>query len=124
MLDQFDNRIDPSFPFADRGRLLSALNAALPADCLVTKAEGMRVYESDGLAAYRGMPSVVALPRDTDQIRAVLKVCSDMGVPVVARGAGTGLSGGALPSPGCVLLSLSRMSRIIAIDPQARTARR
>jgi glycolate oxidase len=69
------------------------------------------------------MPAAVALPRDAEQVRAVLKVCSTLRVPVVARGAGTGLSGGALPSPGCVLLSLSRMSRILSIDPEARIAR-
>src|SRR5580693_5688306 len=101
MLDQFDNRLDPIFPPTDRAKLISTLTPLLPADGLVTKAEGMRVYETDGLAAYRGMPAVVALP----------------------RGAGTGLSGGALPSPGCVLLSLSRMNRILAIDADARTAR-
>ncbi|MDB5481253.1 MAG: FAD-binding oxidoreductase [Caulobacteraceae bacterium] len=123
MLDQFDIALDPMFPPVDRGRLISALSEVLPAGALVTKTEGMRVYESDGLAAYRGLPAVVALPRDTGEVRAVLRTCARLGVPVVARGAGTGLSGGALPSPGCVLLSLSRMSRILAIDPDARTAR-
>jgi glycolate oxidase len=123
MLDQFDKRTDPSFAPVDRGRLIARLAEALGADGLVSKPEGMRVYESDGLAAYRGMPAVVALPRDPAQVRSVLKICAELGAPVVARGAGTGLSGGALPSPGCVLLSLSRMSRIIAIDPEARTAR-
>jgi len=123
MLDQFDNRLDPSFAPVDRARLIARLGAVLPAGGLVTTTEGMRVYESDGLAAYRGLAGVVALPRDAGQVQAVLKVCAELGVPVVARGAGTGLSGGALPSPGCVLLSLSRMSRILSIDPEARTAR-
>ncbi|HLZ83632.1 MAG TPA: FAD-linked oxidase C-terminal domain-containing protein [Caulobacteraceae bacterium] len=123
MLDQFDIALDPTFAPVDRGRLIAALGEVLPASALVTKTEGMRVYESDGLAAYRGLPAVVALPRDKAEVRAVLKTCARLGVPVVARGAGTGLSGGALPSPGCVLLSLSRMSRILAIDPDARTAR-
>jgi glycolate oxidase len=123
MLDQFDARLDPTYPAVDRRRLMARLAAVLPADGLIEKAEGMAVYESDGLAAYRGMPLAVALPRDTAQVGAVLKVCSEMGVPVVARGAGTGLSGGALPFPGCVLLVLSRMSRIISVDPDARTAR-
>jgi glycolate oxidase len=123
MLDQFDIALDPTFAPVDRARLISALGEVLPPDALVTKTEGMRVYESDGLAAYRGLPAVVALPRNREEVRAVLRVCGDLGVPVVARGAGTGLSGGALPSPGCVLLGLSRMSRILAIDPEARTAR-
>jgi glycolate oxidase len=123
MLDQFDNRLDPCFALVDRAGLIARLRSVLPVDGLVTAQEGLRVYESDGLAAYRGMPSVVALPRDASQVRLVLKVCAELGVPVVARGAGTGLSGGALPSPGCVLLSLSRMNRILAIDPEARTAR-
>src|ERR1019366_994734 len=123
MLDQFDVSLDPTFAPVDRTRLIAALGEVLPAGALVTKTEGMRVYESDGLAAYRGMPAVVALPRDSEEVRAVLRVCARLGVPVVARGAGTGLSGGALPTPGCVLLSLSRMSRILAIDPDARIAR-
>jgi len=123
MLDQFDVGLDPSFAPVDRSRLIGALRAVLPSDGLITKTEGLRVYESDGLAAYRGLPAVVALPRSVDEARAVLKTCAALGVPVVARGAGTGLSGGALPSPGCVLLSLSRMHRILAIDPDARTAR-
>ena len=123
MLDQFDNSLDPAFPPVDAVTVFARLSAVLPADGLITRVEGMRVYESDGLAAYRGLPLGVALPRDADQVRAVLRVCFELGVPVVARGAGTGLSGGALPSPGCILLSLSRMSRIIAIDPEARTAR-
>ena len=123
MLDQFDDRLDPTFAAADRAALIGRLAAILTADGLVTAVEGMRVYESDGLAAYRGLPGVVALPRTTDQVRAVLKVCGEMGVPVVARGAGTGLSGGALPFPGCVLLSLARFDQILAIDADARTAR-
>ncbi|HSZ51668.1 MAG TPA: FAD-linked oxidase C-terminal domain-containing protein [Caulobacteraceae bacterium] len=123
MLDHFDPRLDGQFASVDRARLLGALGRVLPADALIAKAEGMRVYESDGLAAYRGMPAVVALPRRTEEVAAVLDVCREQGVPVVARGAGTGLSGGALPFPGCVLLTLSRMNRILAVDPEAMTAR-
>jgi glycolate oxidase len=123
MLDQFDVALDPTFPTVDRARLIAALSEALPPGAVVAKTEGMRVYECDGLAAYRGLPAAVALPRNSEEVRAVLRICARLGVPVVARGAGTGLSGGALPSPGCVLLSLSRMSRILSIDPDARTAR-
>jgi glycolate oxidase len=123
MLDTFDPRLDGQFAPVDRARLLSALAAVLPPDGVVAKAEGMRVYESDGLAAYRGMPAAVALPRTAGEVAAVLKVCRELGAPVVARGAGTGLSGGALPFPGSVLLTLSRMNRILEIDPDALTAR-
>ena len=123
MLDQFDVDLDPSFAPADLTSLAERLRAVLPADGLISKTEGMRVYETDGLAAYRGLPALVALPRDAQQVAAVLRICSEYGVPVVARGAGTGLSGGALPSPGCVLLTLSRLNRILDIDPEACTAR-
>jgi glycolate oxidase len=123
MLDRFDPRLDAQFAPVDRGRLLSALARVLPADGLIAKPEGMRVYETDGLAAYRGMPAAVALPRATEEVAAVLKVCRDLGVPVVARGAGTGLSGGALPFPGSVLLTLSRMNRILTVHADAMTAR-
>ena len=123
MLDQFDPRLDPLPPPVDRGRLLARLRAVLAADRIIEKHEGLKVYECDGLAAYCGLPSLVVLPRDADEVAATLRVCAELGVSVVARGAGTGLSGGALPSPGCVLLSLSRMNRILSIDPDARTAR-
>ncbi|MEO8812932.1 MAG: FAD-linked oxidase C-terminal domain-containing protein [Caulobacteraceae bacterium] len=123
MLDAFDDRLDPTFAGADRTALIDALRRVLPDDGLIDSTEGMRVYESDGLAAYRGLPGVVALPRTGEETRAVLAVCARMGTPVVARGAGTGLSGGALPFPGCVLLSLARMSAILELDPEARIAR-
>ena len=123
MLDRFDPRLDGQFAPVERARLLGALGRVLPADGLIAKAEGMRVYESDGLAAYRGMPAAVALPRTTEEVAGVLRVCRELGAPVVARGAGTGLSGGALPFPGCVLLTLSRMNRILEVDADAMTAR-
>ena len=122
MLDHFDAALDPTFSAVDRPKLIRRLAGVLPADGLITAVEGMRVYESDGLAAYRGLPGVVALPRTTGEVRAVMDICGAMDVPVVARGAGTGLSGGALPFPGCVVLSLSRMDRILALDADARTA--
>ena len=123
MLDQFDSRIDPTFAPVDRQRLIARLQEVLPPRGLITRSEGMRVYESDGLAAYRGMPSVVALPETTAQVSAVLRICAELSTPVVARGAGTGLSGGALPFPGCVLLSMTRFNRILAINAEARMAR-
>ncbi|MGH7022536.1 MAG: FAD-linked oxidase C-terminal domain-containing protein [Caulobacteraceae bacterium] len=122
MLGEFDSRLDGRFPDYDRDLLIARLKAVLPADGLLSAPEALRVYECDGLAAYRGLPGLVALPRQTSEVRGVLLACAAMGVPVVARGAGTGLSGGALPFPGCVLLSLSRLDRILAIDHDARTA--
>jgi len=101
------------------GRLLSLL----PADAVLHSAEDARAYECDGLSAYRQLPMVVALPQDEDQVRQVLGVCRELKVPVTARGAGTGLSGGALPRGDGVLLSLAKMRRILAVDPVARTAR-
>jgi glycolate oxidase len=123
MLDRFDPKLDPQFAAVDRATLLARLAAVLPAGSLIASDEGMRPYETDGLAAYKSLPAAVALPVDADEVAAVLKVCAELGAPVVARGAGTGLSGGALPFPGGVLLGLGKLSRILSIDPDARTAR-
>ncbi|HNA29934.1 MAG TPA: FAD-linked oxidase C-terminal domain-containing protein [Thiobacillaceae bacterium] len=102
---------------------LSELRAALPAHALLVEAEALRPYECDGLSAYRQVPLAVCLPDSLEQARAVLRACSTHGVPVVARGAGTGLSGGALPLADGVILSLARFNRILAIDPANRLAR-
>ncbi len=123
MLDRFESRLDGEFAEVDRARLLERLAAALPPHRLIATPESMRPYETDGLAAYRSLPAAVALPADADEAGAVLRACRELGVPVVARGAGTGLSGGALPFPGCVLLALGKLNRILEIDPLARTAR-
>jgi glycolate oxidase len=94
----------------------------LPADCLLLEAEAKRPYECDGLSAYRQIPRVVCLPRTREQVRQVLETCARHHVPVVPRGAGTGLAGGALPlAEGCVL-SLARFNRILEIDPENRLA--
>ncbi len=84
--------------------------------------EDTRPYECDGLTAYRQLPMVVALPETEEQVQQVLKACSAMGVPVVPRGAGTGLSGGALPPGDGVLLSMAKFMRIVQVDPRAATA--
>lgn len=106
-----------------RAALIAELQRILPAHCLVADLEGRRPYECDGLTGYRELPAVVALPETESQVGQVLAVCHRLGVPVVARGAGTGLSGGATPHRGGVLLALSKLSQILAIDPIARTAR-
>jgi glycolate oxidase len=98
------------------------LAAILPPSALLTAAEDTHPYECDGLTIYRQRPAAVALPENEAQVVAILKRCHEARVPVVARGAGTGLSGGTLPHPDGVLLSLARFNRILAIDPLARTA--
>ncbi|UJP05461.1 MAG: FAD-binding protein [Nitrosomonas sp.] len=103
--------------------LVSHLQVFLPPESVLYEPEDLRPYECDGLSAYRQLPLVVVLPRTEAQIAAVLKLCHQTGTPVVARGAGTGLSGGALPHAQGVLLSLGKLKQIIEIDPLARTAR-
>ena len=103
--------------------VINALLQVLPADSVLHDTELLRPYECDALSAYRTVPLAVALPRDIDQVCAVMRVCRKHRVPVVARGAGTGLSGGALPHADGILLSLARFNRILELDPQARVAR-
>ncbi len=102
---------------------IARLRTVLPADGLILDETGRRTYECDGLPAYRALPRAVALPADAAEAAEVLAICHAAGVPVVTRGAGTGLSGGALPHPEGVLLVLSRLNRVLDIDPVARTAR-
>lgn len=102
--------------------VVRALQAVVPAHALLWQAEDTVPYECDGLTAYRERPLVVVLPETEDQVAAVLKACHGLGVPVVARGAGTGLSGGAMPHALGVTLSLAKFNRIVRIDPRARTA--
>ena len=102
--------------------VLARLRACLPAGGLVTDPHGVRPFETDGLTAIRQRPWAVALPETVPQVRAVLRVCREDGVPVVARGAGTGLSGGARPLRHGVLLALGKMNRIKEVDVDARTA--
>ena len=113
---------EQDFSGIDRVRLIEALSAVLPAGALLYDAEDTRPYECDGLSAYRRLPLAVALPSTEEQVVAILRCCKALGVPVVARGAGTGLSGGALPHAHGVLLSLAKFSRIVSIDRLARTA--
>jgi glycolate oxidase len=102
--------------------VVAALSAVLPAYALLWRREDTVPYECDGLTAYRQQPLVVALPESEEQVAAVLKACHALQVPVVARGAGTGLSGGALPHQLGVTLSLAKFNRIVRVDPLARTA--
>jgi len=99
-----------------------ALGAFLPARAVLHEEEDTRPYECDGLTAYRQVPMVVALPETEEQVRRILKVCVAMNVPVVPRGAGTGLSGGALPPGDGVLLSMAKFMRVVRVDAIARVA--
>ncbi len=100
----------------------TALAGILPREALLLDAEAKRPFECDGLSAYCAMPRVVCLPETYEQVREVLRVCREHQIPIVPRGAGTGLSGGALPlAEGCVL-SLARLNRILEIDPANRVA--
>jgi glycolate oxidase len=99
------------------------LQKHLPQGCVITDAEELRPYECDALSAYRQLPMVVVIPQTRQQVQTVLRLCSEHKVPVVARGSGTGLSGGALPLDNGVLLSLARFNRILDIDLANRVAR-
>ncbi len=109
--------------FLRQAEVAGRLRAVLPAASVLSREEDTRPYECDGLSAYRQLPMVVALPADEAEVAQVLRICHELRVPVVARGAGTGLSGGALPMGDGVLLSLARMKKIISLDTQARIAR-
>src|SRR3569833_1402395 len=108
---------------ADKAALLHALHAILPAESVLWEEEDLRPYECDGLSAYRRLPRVVVLPASVEQVQAVMRLCHRHKVPVVARGAGTGLSGGALPHEHGVVLSLAKFNSVLAIDVDNRTAR-
>jgi glycolate oxidase len=105
-----------------QAQVVAALQQVLPTHALLWHNEDTTPYECDGLTAYRERPLVVALPETHEQVQAVLRACHEMAVPVVARGAGTGLSGGAMPHRLGVTLSLAKFNQILNIDPRARTA--
>src|SRR5579859_2489739 len=98
------------------------LRAFLPERAVLFEEEDTRPYECDGLTAYRQLPMVVALPETEEQVQRILKLCASMQIPVVPRGAGTGLSGGALPPGDGVLLSMAKFMRVLRVDPRARVA--
>ena len=106
-----------------RQQLLAELGKVVPRDTLIAGEEALHPFECDGLSMYRELPLLVAIPESTSQLRGILRTCKRLGVPVVTRGAGTGLSGGALPVKDGLLLVLTRLNRILEIDPVARTAR-
>jgi len=105
-----------------QSQVVRALQAVLPAHALLWNNEDTTPYECDGLTAYRQRPLVVALPETYAQVQAVLKTCHALEIPVVARGAGTGLSGGAMPHKLGVTLSLAKFNKILKLDAASRTA--
>jgi glycolate oxidase len=110
------------FASVKRDELIAALRPLVAPQALLTTEEELRPYECDGLSAYRELPLVVVLPSSEAEVQSIMRVCHESGVPLVARGAGTGLSGGAMPHRHGVLLSLAKMKNILHIDPLARQA--
>ena len=105
---------------ARRAEIVAELRQLLPGERVIDGADERRVFESDGLSAYRQMPMVVVLPSTVEQVAGVMRYCRDQKIKVVPRGAGTSLSGGALPLEDGVLLGLSKFNRILEIDPANR----
>jgi len=120
---------DIAFPTPDRGILarrdaiVAGLRALLPADCVIDKLDERRAFETDALTAYRRVPLAVVLPRSTEEVAKVLAYLNGERVPVTPRGAGTSLSGGAIPQEDAVVVCVARMSRVLGIDYANRTAR-
>jgi glycolate oxidase len=106
-----------------RARIIADLEDFLPEGTLVSSDRELMPFETDGFIAYRRMPLAVALPRTTEEVAAILKYCARYQIPVVPRGAGTSLSGGAIPQEDAVVIALTRMSRILEVDYANRVAR-
>ena len=119
----YDERIDGPLPKVDKPALLAALREQLPDLEVLHTQEDLKPYECDGLSAYTATPMLVVLPERIEQVEGLLKLCYQRGVPVVARGAGTGLSGGALPREQGILLVLARFNKILEVNPAGRFAR-
>ncbi|MEA3242708.1 MAG: FAD-binding protein, partial [Pseudomonadota bacterium] len=113
--------MDETADITDRDDFLAGLG--LPAHCILSEDSELRPYECDGLSAYHQVPWLVLLPETVQQVQSILGYCHQQKVPLVARGAGTGLSGGALPLANGVLLSLARFNSILDIDLANRLAR-
>ena len=102
--------------------LLKELQAFLKTDQIITDKSSIQVYQRDGLSGYSGIPGIVLLPESENDIVKIVKICHKYGTPVVTRGAGTGLSGGAVPTDGSIVLSTSRLNKILKLNPEQRTA--
>ena len=102
--------------------IVQALMAVLPTHCLLYREEDTVAYECDGLAAYRRLPLAVALPETESQVQRIVQICHRLDVPIVPRGAGTGLSGGAVAKRGGIQVAMTRMNRILNLDYRNRRA--
>mgnify|MGYP003629650073 CR=1 FL=1 len=107
---------------ARRSAIIADLVDLLPRECVVHEARELVPFETDAFVSYRRLPLAVVLPKTTEQVAAVMKYCNRYGIPVVARGAGTSLSGGAIPQEDAVVVGLSKMTRLLEVDPANRTA--
>ena len=116
------NTAPRQMPAELRKLLQHKLGQFLPPDAIINETESQRPFECDGLTLYKELPLLVVLPSTEKQVQQILHVCHDLSVPVVPRGAGTGLCAGAMPHPEGVLLGLSKLNNIVSIDPVARTA--
>jgi len=106
-----------------RNDILKQLKKLVPGAILITDQEGRRTFETDALTAYRCLPLAVVLPQTTEEVSAILRFCQENHIKVVPRGAGTSLSGGALPLEDAIVLCLTRMNKVLAVDPVNRVAR-
>jgi glycolate oxidase len=119
---QFNETLDNPIPTYDSDKFLAGLAQIVDSDVLLTAAEQLAPFESDGLSMYRQQPFAAVLPNTIEQVQKILQLCDAMNVPVVTRGAGTGLSGGALPFAHCLLLVMSKFDQIINIDAKNNCA--
>ena len=108
---------------ARKSRIVARLRSVLPGDCVIDAIEELRVYECDALTAYRCPPLAAILPRSTDEVAAALRICWEEGVPVVPRGSGTSLAGGAMPTADSVILGVARMNAVLETDYENRFIR-
>jgi glycolate oxidase len=119
----YDERIDGKLPNFKRDVVVREMREAIPKVSILHEPEHLRPYECDGLSAYRTVPLCVVLPETVEEVQQVLKFAKARGIPVVARGAGTGLSGGAMPLEKGILLVMAKFNRILKIDSVGNTAR-
>jgi glycolate oxidase len=123
MTEAYQPLLDDPLPQVNAAQLGSRLQALLPEDAVLLDTESQKPFECDGLSSYRAVPAATVLPGSLAEIQSVVRLCLELGVPLVARGAGTGLSGGALPCSQGVLMVLSRLDRILEIDADNCRAR-
>ncbi len=115
--------VPSAFVLARKPEIVARLQEVLPKDAVIHEAEEVKVYECDALTAYKCPPLAAVLPSTTEEVAAVLKICHEMGVPVVPRGSGTSLAGGALPTADCVILGVARMADVLETDTENRFIR-